>query len=282
MARERWRQARWATAAFFFTLGMAFGSWVARIPAVQNRLELDDAQLGISLLSLSAGAIVAMPTTGWLIRQWGNGRVMWAAATMLCVSLPLLPAAPAMPLLMIALFVFGAGFGLLDVSMNVQAVAVEERHGLPIMSSFHGMFSVGGLVGSATAGAIAGLGIAPVPHLVVVGLLLLALVTAASRYLLETAARRDDAPLFAIPPRSLLGLGALSFCVFLSEGAVADWSAVYLENVLGTSAAIAATGYAAFSLAMVGMRFSGDALTLRIGPVRLVRIGGLLAGLGLG
>ncbi len=280
--RKRLRQARWATAAFFLTLGVALGSWVARIPAVQNRLELDDAQLGISLLSLSLGAMLAMPTTGWLIRTWGNRRVMQAAATLLCLSLPLLPLAPTMPLFMLALLVFGIGFGLLDVSMNVQAVAVEDRHGLPIMSSFHGVFSVGGLAGSASAGAIAGLGVPPVPHLLAVASLLVILATLASRFLLDTAARQDDAPVFAVPPRSLLGLGVLSFCVLLSEGAVADWSAVYLENVLGSSAAIAAAGYAAFSLAMAAMRFGGDALALNLGPSRLVRYGGLLAGLGFG
>jgi MFS family permease len=267
---------------FFLALGAAFGSWVARIPAVQDRLRLDDGQLGLALLSLSAGAMLAMPATGWLIRRWGNGPVMRAAATLLCLALPMLPFAPSLPALMVSLFVFGIGFGLLDVSMNVQAVAVEDQYGRPIMSTFHGVFSVGGLVGAASAGIVAGLGIAPFPHLLVVALILLLLVTAAGRYLLDRETQEDGAPVFAMPPRSLLGLGVLSFCVLLSEGAVADWSAVYLENVLGSSAAVAAAGYAAFSLAMAAMRFGGDSLTLAIGPVRMVFIGGLLAGAGLG
>jgi MFS family permease len=261
---------------------VAFGSWVARIPAVQNRLALDDGQLGLALLSLSFGAILAMPTTGWLIRTWGNPLVMRAAATGVCLSLPLLPLAPTMALLMLALFVFGIAFGLLDVSMNVQAVAVEERHGLPIMSSFHGVFSVGGLLGAASAGVVAGLGVEPFPHLLAIGLLLLVLVTGTGRFLLETTAQQGEGAAIALPSRSLLGLGVLGFCVLLAEGAVADWSAVYLENVLGSSAAIAAAGYAAFSVAMAAMRFAGDALTLQIGPVWMVRSGGLLAGLGLG
>ena len=255
---------------------------MARIPAAQNRLDLDDAQLGISLLSVSLGAMLAMPSTGWLIRKWGNAFVMRAAAWLLCASLPLLPLAPTMPLLMLALFVFGIGFGLLDVSMNVQAVAVEARHGLPIMSSFHGVFSIGGLVGSASAGAIAGRGVPPGPHLLGVAVLLLMLTLPAGRFLLATTAHSEEGSVFARPPRSLLALGVLSFCVLLSEGAVADWSAVYLENVLGSSAAVAAAGYAAFSLAMAAMRFGGDALTVTLGAVRLVRFGGLVAGLGLG
>ena len=280
--RERLRQARWATSGFFLLLGVTLGSWVARIPAVQDRLRLDDGQLGIALLSLSFGAILAMPTTGWLIGRWGNARVMRAAATAVCLLLPLLPLAPTMPLLMLTLFVFGMCFGVLDVSMNVQAVAVEERHGLPIMSTFHGVFSVGGLVGAAVAGVVAGRGVAPLAHLLMVAAVLMAMQLVAGRYLLETRARQSAAPVFALPPRSLLALGVLSFCVLLGEGAISDWSAVYLQNSLGASAAIAAAGYAAFSLTMATMRFAGDALTLALGPVQMVRLGGLIAGLALG
>jgi MFS family permease len=270
-----------ATTAFFLILGTVLGSWVARIPAVQNGLRLDDARLGVALLSTSAGAILAMPSTGWLIREWGNPRVMRVAAAVLCLSLPVLPLAPTMPLLMLSLFIFGTGFGLLDVSMNVQAVAVEEGYGRPIMSTFHGVFSIGGLLGAAIAGVLAGAGVAAFPHLLCVALVLLALVVISGRPLLEAASAGDTLPVFAVPPRALFGLGALSFCVLFGEGAVADWSAVYLENVLGSTAAIAAAGYAASSLAMAGMRFAGDAMALRFGEVRVVRAGGLLAGLGM-
>ena len=109
----------------------------------------------------------------------------------------------------------------------------------------------------------------------------LALVAISGRPLLEAGSAGDAVPVFAVPPRALFGLGVLSFCVLFGEGAVADWSAVYLENVLGSTAAIAAAGYAASSLAMAGMRFVGDAMTLRFGEVPLVRAGGLLAGLGM-
>src|SRR5215217_871376 len=225
---DRLRQARWGTTGFFLLLGTVLGSWVARIPAVQNGLGLDDARLGFALLSTSVGAILAMPATGWLVREWGNPRVVRAAATTLCAALPLLPLAPSMPLLMLTLFIFGIGFGLLDVSMNVQAVAVEERYEQPIMSTFHGVFSVGGLLGASSAGLIAGAGVPPFPHLLAVALILLILVAVASRPLLDVRAATEGVPVFAIPPRPLLGLGLLSFCVLFGEGAVADWSAVYL------------------------------------------------------
>ncbi len=277
----RLREARWSTTTFFLLLGIVLGSWVARIPAVQNSLQLDDARLGISLLSTSVGAILAMPATGWLIREWGNPQVMRIAATVVCVSLPLLPVAPTMPLLMLSLLIFGIGFGLLDVSMNVQAVTVEEGYARPIMSTFHGVFSVGGLLGAAIAGVVAGVGVPPFTHLLGVALVLLVLIAVASRSLMAACSAEDGTPVFAVPPRALLGLGILSFCVLFGEGAVADWSAVYLENVLGSTAAVAAAGYAASSLAMAGMRFAGDSLTRNFGPVRLVRVGSLVAGLGM-
>jgi fucose permease len=276
------RQARQATAAFFLLLGVLFGSWVARIPAVQNRLGLEDGQLGIALLSMSVGAMLAMPTTGWLIHRWGNVAVVRTAATLLCLSLPLLPLAPSMPWLMLALFVFGISFGLLDVSMNTQAVAVEERFGRPIMSSFHGIFSVGGLVGAATASVMAGRGLAPFPHLLGVAVVLLILAAIGGRSLPELGGRESGAPAFALPSRPLLALGLLSFFVVAGEGAVADWSAVYLENDLGATAAVAALGYAGYSIGMAGMRFAGDALIARLGPVLVVRLGCLLAAVGMG
>ena len=278
---DRLRRARWATAAYFLVLGTVFGSWVARIPAVQNGLGLSDGQLGVALLGTSLGAIVAMPATGWLVRQWGDAAVMRAAATLLCCALPLLPLAPTLPLLMLALFVLGVGSGLVDVAMNTQAVAVEKGYGRPLMSGFHGVFSVGGLAGAAVAGGAAALDVAPFPHLLAVALALLVTAHAAGRWLLVETARPEPGSVFVLPPRSLLGLGLLGFCVFLSEGAVSDWSAVYLENVLGSSAAVAAAGYAGYALAMAGMRFGGDALTARFGPAVVVLAGGLLATVGM-
>ncbi len=276
------RRAFWATATYFLLLGMAFGSWVTRIPAVQNRLGLEDGQLGVALLSMSIGAILAMPSTGWLIQRWGNVTVLRTAALALACMLPVLPLAPSMLGLMAALFVFGMSFGLFDVSMNTLAVALEERLHRPIMSTLHGMFSVGGLVGASVAGAMAGLGVDVRVHLLGVAVVSLAIAMLVGRALPEGGARDPDVPAFAVPSRALFALGMLSFFVLLGEGAIADWSAVYLENALGASSAVAALGFAAYALAMAGMRFGGDALIARVGPVLVVRIGCLIAAVGLG
>lgn len=278
-----WRPARLAVAAFFAIAGLSFGSWVARIPEVKDAIGLSDAHLGLALLGAAVGAISAMTASGWLIDRFGSRRVVMVAGAGVCLALPLLPAAPSQLLLFLALFIFGAAYGVMDVAMNAQAVLVEERYGRPIMSSFHGVFSVGGLLGAASAGLVIGAGVAPVPHLLGVGLVLATLALAASRRLVPaTGEPRGDGPVFALPTGPLLGLAAIGFCALLAEGAVADWSAVYLQRELRTTAAVAAAGYTAFSLTMAAGRFAGDGLTARFGAVPMIRGVGALLAIGLG
>lgn len=277
------RPARLAVMAVFLLNGLALGSWFPRIPDVQRSLGLSDGALGVALLGTAVGALVAMPATGWLIARWGSRRVTTASALALCAALPLPALAPSLPLLVPALVLLGAGNGVLDVSMNTQAVAVERRYGRPIMTAFHGLFSTGGLLGATVAGIVAGNGIGPARQLLPTALVLALAALAARRWLLPAGIDAGaGGATFARPTRALAGLGAVAFCVLLAEGAVADWGAVYLRNALATSAGVAAAGYAAFSLAMAAGRFTGDWLTARLGPVAIVRGGGMLVVLGLG
>ncbi len=279
----RARAARWAVAAMFLVNGALLANWVARIPAVQQRLGLSAGALGIALLGMAIGALAAFPVTGLLIAHYGSRRVTTGAALVYCAAVPLPGLAPNLPLLMVALIALGAGNGAMDVAMNAQGVAVEARYGRPIMSSSHGLWSVGGFAGALVGGAAAGAGIAPFPHLLGAAAVLVIAALVAAHWLLPVVAdAHSGAPAFARPTRALLGLGAVAFCSALGEGAMADWSAVYLHTSLATSAAFAAAGYAGFSLAMTVGRLSGDRLTHRFGPVVLVRVGGLLAAAGLG
>lgn len=276
-------QARAAVIAFFVLAGLSFSAWAVRIPDVKATLQLDDATLGLALLGTAAGSVVAMTASGWTIARFGSHRVTVTAALLTCATLVLPALAPSAQLLFAALFIFGAAYGALDVAMNAQAAAVEERWGSPIMSSFHGTFSAGALVGSFLAAVIAGRGVSPVPHLLGTGFVMALLALGASRFLLSTAAESaDDGPTFALPLGPLASIGALAFGVLLAEGAVADWGAVYLRDVLGASAAAGGLGYTAFSLTMAAGRFAGDGLVQRLGPVRVVRGGGVLVALGLG
>jgi MFS family permease len=166
--------------------------------------------------------------------------------------------------------------------MNAQAVLVEARYARPIMSSFHGVYSLGGLLGAATAGVIAGQGIAPERHLLAIGALLLGLVLIARSHLIPASGEgQSDGPAFALATGPLAGIGAIAFCVLVAEGAMADWSAVFLREVVGAGPAVAAMGYTAFSLTMAAVRFAGDSLTERLGPVRVIRSGGVLVAVGL-
>jgi len=159
------RAARLAVAAVFFVCGAGFANWVARIPVVQQQLGLTNGALGVALLGTAVGALLAMPTTGWVVARVGSRPVTKLMALAYCMALPLPALAPNLPLLTSALVVFGAVYGALDVAMNAQAIAVERCYRRPIMSSFHGLYSVGGIVGAVGGGVVTSLGVTPVPHL---------------------------------------------------------------------------------------------------------------------
>lgn len=282
------RAARLAVTGIFFLNGFVIASWFVRIPAVQERLGLGEGLLGVALLGAAVGAIAAMPATGWLVSRCGSRPVVGVAALLLFGALLLPALAPNLALLTLALVVFGASNGALDVSMNAHGVAVEKAYGRPILSSFHAAFSLGGLAGSALGGLVAPWGAGVLPHFLAVGGT--AALAAVPLYAAQLPASADASgpaeaaggPAFALPTRAILGLGVVSFCVLLGEGAMADWSAVYLEGTLGTGPGLAAAGYATFSLAMFAGRLVGDRLNHRFGPATLVRSGGALAAVGLG
>ena len=277
------RTARIAVAAVFFIVGAVFANWVTRIPAIQQKLELSNGALGLALLGPAVGAVLAMPTAGWLIARVGSRLVTKLMALAYCTSLPLLALAPNLPLLTIALVLFGALFGVLDVAMNAQAIAIQQRYRRPIMSSFHGFYSLGGMAGAAVGGLVASLEVDPLAHLFGTALVLGTVALIASRQLLPSGVSSvSHGPMFVLPTRSLINLGIVAFCCMLGEGAMADWSTIYLRQELETGPGLAAAGYAVFSLAMAFCRFTGDWLTQRLGSVWIVRLGGTVAAIGLG
>ena len=278
------RAARASVLGVFFVNGVAIGTWLVRIPAIQQDLGLGEGLLGLALLGSALGALVAMPVVGALVSRFGSRRVVGATALALCFAVVLPAIAPNLLLLFLGVALLGASNGGLDVSMNSQAVVVENGYGRPIMSSFHAAWSFGGLAAAAVGGLVASLGIGPLPHFAAVGALALVAFLFAYRNLMPPGAdaAEEGAPAFARPTRALLGLGLVSFCVLLGEGAMGDWSAVYLNTTLGTGPGFAALGYGAFSLAMAFGRLFGDGLTEKVGPTTLVRSCGALAAVGLG
>ena len=271
-----------AVALTFSLVSLFVGSWFARIPEVQAALGLSEAALGLVLLGMPLGTLAVMPLTGWLVPRWGAGPVTFAAGLVQGVPFLLLPLATSALSLAGVLVAVGAFNGTLNVAMNARANAVEESRDVSILSTCHGFFSVGGMVGAGVGSGAAALSLPFGWHfaLLVAG--------AAAVMLLHRGAlvggptRRQPGPVVAVPPPALAGLAALLFCVLLAEGAVSNWSAVYLRTGLGASAGVAGLGYAAFSGAMALGRLHGDRLLDRFATRRVVQTGAAGAALGLG
>ena len=277
------RRARIAGLAYFAVMGLADGVWLARIPAIKENLGLSDGRLGVALLAAPVGLVLMAAIADRLIDRFGSARLTVAGG----LWMPLIPVAIGLAgseaALMAALFAFGAAGGLLDVSLNAQAVRVERGYGRPLINSFHACYSFGGLLGALLGGLFAWAGIGPAATFAAVGVPLAVLAAAARSGLLrgpEPRASGGSDPARGTSLRILV-LGLLAFCSLLGEGAAGSWSAVYLHDNLATSAALAALGYAAFSVTMAVGRLSGDRLAARFGPGRMVTGGGLVAAAGL-
>jgi MFS family permease len=255
------------------------GSFATRIPWIRDRLGRSAGALGLALLLPAVGAVLTMPATGPLVHRVPGRTVTRILIGGFCVALALPALAPSLGWLCLALLVMGALGGMADIAMNTQGVLVEERVGRSIMSGLHGLWSVGGLVGSAIGALAAHAGLDARVHLGAMALVLLVVSLVACHGLLE-ARPTAAAPRLAWPSRPVLAIGAIGFGAMFAEGASADWCAVYLHDVTGSAAGTAAVAYTGFAAAMAAGRLRGDALVRRIGVVRAVRIGGAIAAAG--
>jgi MFS family permease len=265
--------------AVFFLNGTALSSLYARLPALQADLGLADTVLGALLLATALGLLLAQPAAAAVAARRGSAPVTRASALALAAVIPLPALAPSPLLLGLALAALGACNGALDVAMNAQGIAVERRSARRIYASFHAALSFGAVAGAASAGAVAALGVSPALHLAALGAVFAGAIHSAAGALLPAHLdAAPDGPLFAAPSRALAALGVVAFCCLLAEGAVFDWSAVYLSRTLEAGEAMAAAGLAAFSLTMGLGRLTGDRLADTLGAVALARGGAALAG----
>ncbi|QYM66973.1 MFS transporter [Pseudomonas sp. So3.2b] len=274
------RLEQMSTRIAFFIAGFGIAAWAPLVPYAKARAQLNEGTLGLLLLCLGVGSIIAMPVAGALASRFGCRRVLSAGTLLLCVALPMLATVSSIPLLMAGLFLFGAGLGTVDSTVNLQAVIVERASGKTMMSGFHGLFSLGGIVGAAGVSALLGLGLSPLSATLVVIVITLGALLKAAPHLLPYGSE-SSGPAFAIPHGVVLFIGCLCFIVFLAEGAVLDWSAVFLSDERGLDEAYAGLGYAAFALTMTLGRLTGDAIVRRLGAKRVIVIGGLLATAGM-
>jgi MFS family permease len=273
-------QEQKSTRIAFFIAGFSMASWAPMVPYAKQRVGLDDGTLGMLLLCLGVGSILAMPMAGALAARYGCRRLLMVSTLVICLCLPLLATLSSLPLLVATLFVFGAGMGGVDCTANIQAVIVERASGKTMMSGFHGLFSLGGIVGAAGVSGLLSLGMSPLAAmLVVVALTLLALFKAMPHLL--PYGSPSDGPAFAVPHGVVLFIGLLCFTVFLAEGAMLDWSAVFLTSLRDVETSWAGLGYAVFAVTMTLGRLFGDTIVRRVGSNRVIILGGLCAAAGL-
>ncbi len=266
--------ARWAVSTIFLLNGAGIGMWAAHVPLVQARAGIDTGMLGFLLLTIAGGAVSAMPLSGWLSGRWGTRAVVIGSGLLFALTSALLMNVAGIVPLFLAAYVFGASNGVLDVAMNANASEVEAARGIPTMSSFHGFFSLGGLIGAALGGLLIGAGLGDGRGALMVSAVSAAVVALCARRLLAVPSA-PHASHFALPRGPALFLGLLALLCFAIEGALVDWSALLLTERTKVDAATAALGYSAFSVTMAACRFAGDRLVLRFGPLRVMTVGGL-------
>ncbi len=271
--------AQRATRLAFLLAGFGSAAWAALVPFAKARTGTSDGTLGLLLLCLGIGSLVTMPVAGALAGRFGCRSVIVTAGLVVALVLPLLATLGQVSLLALALAAFGASIGAVDVAMNIQAIIVERSSGRAMMSGFHGLYSLGGIAG---AGGMAGLlsaGASPLGATSCASLGILLALAASARHLLPYGSR-SEGPAFAVPHGIVLLFGLLCFVLFLAEGAVLDWSGVFLSSVRHVAASRAGLGYAAFAAAMTLCRLAGDRIVDRLGRRRVLLAGSLCAALG--
>lgn len=275
-------RARLAASMLFLVDGIGFGTWAALIPSIKQKFGLAESGLSVVLLAIVAGALVSMSLVGRALSRSGSRAMLTWLAPGYCIALALLALAPGFGWLLVAGAIFGALKGSLDVSVNAQAIAIENAGRRPIMATFQALWSVGGLVAALVVGLALKQGAEARVIALSIAAVLLAISLASSGSLaggdaVEGKARSG----FKLPNRRLLWIGALAFLALFAEGVMMDWSAVYTQSVAGAEGWLAPLAYGVFSLSMATGRFMGDRVTARHGGSKVLRASGVLTFIGL-
>ena len=277
--------SRLAVKIIFFLNGFVHANYYSRLPRIQDLFSIDNGVVGLVLLATSIGAVIAMPFTGWLIIRNGSRRITIFSAFFYCSLITFIPlmATPGLSGLFFLFFLLGVSAGMLDVAMNSQAVMVEKQLGKPIMTSFHALFSIGMMLGALCGSLFTKIGIGLLTHFIIIAAISVLTVFIARYYLIhdKPANRNDEGPAFRLPNAAMVSIGVIAFCCMLGEGAMADWSTNYMENIAKADPAMAPMGLSAFALAMTIGRVLGDGARIRFGDKRLMVGCSLVATIGL-
>lgn len=269
-----------APAFVFASLNIWFGTWAIYIPSVKEKLGIDKADLGIALFFLALGVFTIFPVASKIINKLGVGKATWWGV-IFCTITALMPlAAPSYELLCAALFLFGVSNGITDIAMNTLVTELEKEDKVQFMSAAHGFFSLGGVVAGLGSFLIPLMN-SPVVHMTIIAVIvLLTNLLFKNHYLTITSAPVEKEPFSLKLFKSLFFLGLIGFISFASEGAIVDWSALYLKEVTVAPEFLFGAGFLAFSITMTLGRFLGDGISERIGSIKIVALGAIVAILG--
>jgi predicted MFS family arabinose efflux permease len=285
------RRAALATGAVFGLSGGVGASWVSRIPAIRDQLDVRPGPLGLALLCTGAGSLMTMPTTGRACHRWGSRRVIQVTALGVCGLVALLPHVRSVVLLGVVLLGYGGCYGAWDVAMNIHGSAIERAANRPWMPRYHAGWSAGAIVGAGLGALAAHAGLSASVHLALAGTITFAAVLVGLRLFVDERTYVDPVAagpsadartsMHSLLTRRIVLIGIITLCGTTVEGAAADWLALHLRDDVQTTAAVAAAGYAVFSVAMAITRFSGTWLTDKLGRVGALRAAGLICACGI-
>ena len=269
-----------ATRFIFLALGLAISAWAVLVPFAKARLGVNEAELGLLLLLVGTGAIVSMPFAGWLTGKYGCRKTLVVSTTIFMLSLIGLAFVSSPWAFGLSLFMFGASSGVVDVGMNIQAILVEKERKRSMMSGLHGMYSVGGFFGALIISALLNLGLTPLSAILCLTISLIAGLLIMARYLFPYGHESKNRKSFALPKGSILMLGVLCFIMYMGDGVVLDWGALFMTTTKSISADTAGLSFAIFSVAISIGRLFGDRLVEWLGIRKVMTGSGIIAAIG--
>jgi len=277
------KRVRFAVSLFYFGQGIVFASWASRIPDLKAVMSLTDAELGSILLALPLGQLLTMPISGKLTTIFGSRRMLSIATPLYAIALTFLGLATAGWQLAIFLFLFGITGNLCNIALNTQGVAGETYYGKPIMTSFHGAWSVGGFTGALLGLLMINFHLTPYIHFCIIAALALVHIFINYRFLIgwQKPKETEKSKLFTKPQGVLVQLGIIGFCSMATEGAMFDWSGVYFKEIIKAPHALVILGYTSFMIMMATGRFLGDKLIAKYGRKKSLQVSGIIISTGM-
>lgn len=274
---------RIALGALFFFVGICFASWAARIPDIQTKFRLSEGELGSLLLCLPIGSMLGLPIAGWSVHHYGSRIVILICSFGYALTLPLIGLAPSIWMIVPILGLFGLLGNIMNISLNTQALGLEDQLGKSILASFHGLWSMAGFTGAGLGAGMIFLQFSPAAHYGLVTLLAIVIILASQKYILNDKREGTEASGLVLkkPDQLLLRVGLISFLGMMAEGCMFDWSGVYFKNIVEAEPALVSIGYVCFMGAMASGRFVTDKASNRFGKLLVLQVSGMLIFLGL-